>query len=54
MKMYGGVPKIRMTYRDSSVICIVVVVVTTLVEYLPSYAGTNFCGDLYLGLLEEE
>ena len=36
MKMYDGVPKLPMTYRDSPVICTVVVVVATLVEYLPS------------------
>ena len=36
MKIYDGVPKLPMTYRDSPVICAVVVVVATLVEYLPS------------------
>ena len=36
MKMYDGVPKIPMTYRDSPVKCIVMVLVTTLVEYLDS------------------
>ena len=36
MKMYDGVPKIPMTYKDSLVRCTIVVVVATLVEYLPS------------------
>ena len=36
MKMYDGVPNLPMTYIGSPVICIVVVVVSTLVEYLPS------------------
>ena len=36
MKMYDGVPKLPMTYRDSPVRCTDVVVVATVVEYLPS------------------
>ena len=36
MKMYDGIPKLPMTYRDSSVRCVVVVVISTLVKYLPS------------------
>ena len=36
MKMHDVVPKISMTYRDSSVICTVVMMVVVDVEYLPS------------------
>ena len=37
MKMYDAVPKLPMTYRVSPVNCtIVIVVVSTMVEYLPS------------------
>ena len=39
MKMYDGVPKLPMAYRDSPVRCTFVVVVSTLVEYLPSWEG---------------
>ena len=36
MKMYDGVPKIPMIYRDSLVSCTIVVVFATMFEYLPS------------------
>ena len=36
MKMYDDVPKIYMTYKDSLVSCIVVMMVVVDVEYLPS------------------
>ena len=36
MNMYDDVPKIPMTYRDSLVSCIVVMMVVLDVEYLPS------------------
>ena len=34
MKMYDGVSNIPMTYRDSPVRCTIMVLVSTLVEYL--------------------
>ena len=36
MKMYDDVPKLPMTYRDTSFSCTVVVMVVVYVEYLPS------------------
>ena len=36
MKMYDDVPKLPMTYRDSPVICTVVMMVVDDVEYVPS------------------
>ena len=40
MKMYDVVPKIPMTYRVSPVSCtILIVAVSTVVEYLPSLEG---------------
>ena len=36
MKIYDGVPNLPMPYRYSPVRCTVVVLVATLVEYLPS------------------
>ena len=36
MKMYDDVLKIPITYRDSPVSCIVVMIVVVDVEYLPS------------------
>ena len=35
MKMYDDVPKLPMTYRDSPISCIVVMMVVVDVEYLP-------------------
>ena len=44
MKIYDHVPKLAMTFRDSSVSCTVVVVIATLVEYLPSQEGVlKYC-----------
>ena len=44
MKMYDGVPKLPMTYRDSPVSCTVVVAVATVVEHLPSKEGVfKYC-----------
>ena len=36
MKMYDGVPKLPMTYRDSPASCIILVAVAVEVEYLNS------------------
>ena len=36
MKMYDDVPKLPMTYRDSPVICTVIIKAVVDVEYLPS------------------
>ena len=44
MNMYDDVPKLPMTYRDSTVSCIVVVAVATMAEYLPSQEGVlKYC-----------
>ena len=44
MNMYDGVRNIPMTYRDTPIICTFVVVVATLVKYLPSKEGVlKYC-----------
>ena len=44
MKMYDDFPKIPMTYRDSPVICTIVMMVVVDVEYIPSKEGVlKYC-----------